>query len=97
MVIWSSPAIQDLRNIYDYISRDSEFYADKVIEEFLDNADKLAEFPKMGRMVPELEGSAVREIMVYSYRLVYEIGKNQIEILAIIHGKQDFSGKNIES
>lgn len=51
----------------------------------------------MGRMVPELEGSAVREIMVYSYRLVYEIGKNQIEILAIIHGKQDFSGKNIES
>ncbi len=96
MVVWSAPAIQDLRNIHDYISRDSKFYADKVIDEFLDNADKLAGFSKMGRIVPELENSSVREIMIYSYRLVYEIGNNRIEILAIIHGKQDFPGKNIK-
>lgn len=97
MVVWSAPSVQDLRNIHDYISRDSEFYADKVIDEFLDNADKLVDFPKMGRVVPELEDSAVREIMVYSYRLVYELGEDRIEILAIIHGKQNFFGNNIES
>ncbi len=31
-------------------------------------------------MVPELEISTIKEIMVYSYRLVYELGEDRIEI-----------------
>ena len=90
MVVWSLPAKKDLKSIYDYIAVDSEYYAKKVSEEFLSKADALITYPKMGRIVPELELDYIREIFIYSYRLIYEIKDEKIEILAMVHGKQDF-------
>ena len=90
MVIWSIPAKYDLKKIHDYIGSDSKFYAIKVSQEFIEKSEGLIEFPKMGRVVPEIGNPNIRELIIYSYRLVYEISPNRIEILAIIHGKQDF-------
>ncbi|MEW6087385.1 MAG: type II toxin-antitoxin system RelE/ParE family toxin [bacterium] len=90
MVIWSIPAKLDLKNIYDYIASDSRYYAVKVSQEFIEKSENLAQFPKMGRIVPERNDPNIRELIVNSYRLVYEISSNQIQILAIIHAKQDF-------
>lgn len=92
MVIWSGPAKEDLKNIYDYIAGDSKYYAIKVSQEFIEKSEQLAELPQRGRIVPEIEDPNIRELIIYSYRLIYEISPNRIEILAIIHGKQDFSG-----
>jgi plasmid stabilization system protein ParE len=41
-----------------------------------------------GRIVPELGREQVRERFVYSYRVLYEIGLTQIDMLAVIHGRQ---------
>ena len=90
MVIWSVPAKQDLKSIYDYIATDSKYYAIKVSQDFVEKSESLAEFPKMGRMVPEIDNPNIRELIIYSYRLIYEISSNQIKILAIIHSKQNF-------
>ena len=90
MVIWSIPARKDLKSIHDYISLDSKYYAKKVSEEFLSKVDKLSIFPKMGRIVPELELPEIRELLVFSYRIIYELKEGNIEILAIVHGKQNF-------
>ena len=92
MVIWSNPAKNDLKKIYEYIASDSKYYALKVSQEFIKKSERLAEFSKAGRIVPEIEDPNIRELIIYSYRLIYEISPNRIEILAIIHGKQDFSG-----
>ena len=91
MVIWSKPARDDLKKIYDYIACDSKYYAIKVSQEFIEKSEQLADLPKMGRIVPEIEDSNIRELIIYSYRLIYEISSNRIEVLAITHGKQDFS------
>ncbi len=91
MVIWSIPAKNDLKKIHDYIAPDSKYYAIKVSQEFIGKSEKLTEFPKIGKVVPELGDPNIRELIIYSYRLVYEISLNRIEILTIIHGKQDFS------
>ena len=91
MVIWSIPAKNDLKNIHDYIANDSKFYAKKVSEEFIEKSEILEEFPEMGRIVPELSKPNLRELIIYSYRLIYEIGSNNIEILTIIHGRQNFN------
>jgi len=90
MVIWSIPAKYDLRKIHDYIASDSKFYAIKVSQEFVEKSEGLIIFPKMGRIVPEIGNPNIRELIIYSYRLVYEISPDKIEILTIIHGKQDF-------
>ena len=90
MVTWSNPAKNDLKKIHDYIAKDSKFYAVKVSQEFIEKSEKLKVFPKMGRIVPEIGDPNIRELFVYSYRLIYEISSAKIEILAIIHGRQDF-------
>ena len=91
MVKWSKPAKLDLKQIHGYISRDSRFYAEKVSLEIVEKSEKLGFFPEAGRIVPEIGDSNIREIFVYSYRLIYEIFPNSIEILALIYGKRGFS------
>jgi len=91
MVKWSVPARNDLKQIHDYISNDSRYYARIVIQEIVAKTGTLTDFPEIGRVVPEISDQNIRELIVYSYRLVYEISSGGIEILAIIHGRRDFN------
>lgn len=97
MVRWSLPAKEDLRRIHDYISIDSKFYAKKISQDIVEKTETLNDFPKCGRVVPEIGDPNIREIIIYSYRLVYEINSTVIEVLGIIHGKQDFSSAEFGS
>lgn len=90
MVKWSVPARNDLKQIHDYIAKDSKFYARRVIQDIVAKTGTLIDFPEIGRVVPEISDQNIRELIVYSYRLVYEISVAGIEILAIIHGRRDF-------
>ena len=96
MVEWTVPAKQDLKSIHDYIARDSRLYAKKVSLELVEKTEKLNIFPEIGRIVPEIGDSKIRELIIYSYRLIYEIYPDRIEILALIHGKRNFSKINLE-
>ena len=91
MVKQSVPARTDLKQIYDYIAKDSKYYAQNVIQEIVAKTETLAEFPEIGRIVPEIGDQNIRELIVFSYRLIYEISVAGIEILAIIHGRRDFN------
>jgi len=92
MVTWSLPAKHDLKKIHGFIAEDSQHYALKVSQEFLEKTNVLTDFPEMGRIVPEIDHPKIRELFIYSYRLIYEISQENIEVLAIIHGKQNFKG-----
>lgn len=87
-VKWSPEAIEDLESIAEYIAKDSRFYASAVVSKILLTSRKIPEQPFLGRMVPEIGSKNIRERFVYSYRLVYEIKRNVINIVAIIHGKR---------
>ena len=56
----------------------------------INETELLEKFSRMGRVVPEIEVENIREIIIYSYRLIYEIVENEIHVLTIIHGKRDF-------
>mgnify|MGYP001175426574 FL=1 len=90
MVKWTLPAKQDLRQVYDYIASDSKFYAQKVADEIIEKSNTLKLFPEIGRVVPEVGDPHIREVIVYSYRLVYEVSGKNIEVLALIHAKRNF-------
>ena len=87
---WTEPALNDLRAIRDYIARDSAYYAEKVVDEAFDKVDTLKDFPNMGRQVPEENDSTIREIIHYSYRIIYETNMSYITVLTIVHGKQEY-------
>ncbi|MFH0926510.1 MAG: type II toxin-antitoxin system RelE/ParE family toxin [bacterium] len=80
-----------MSNIYNYIARDSKYYATKVSQDIVERSEKIERFPESGRIVPELDDFKIREVFIYSYRLMYKISKQSIEVLAVIHFKQDFS------
>lgn len=89
---WTNPAVADLENIHDYLSRDSSNYADTVIERILQTAERLEAFPESGRSVPEAVSLKVREIVVGSYRIIYRVRRDLVQILAVVHGARDISG-----
>lgn len=91
MVKWTIPAKLDLKQIHDYIARDSKFYAQKVSLEVVEKSEKLNSFPEVGRIVPEINDPNVRELIIYSYRLIYEVFTSKVEVLAIIHCRRNFS------
>ena len=97
MVRWSLPAKADLKQIHDYIAMDSRYYAKKVAQTIVEKTEDLSAFPERGRIVPEIGDARVREIFVYSYRLIYEIAPGGIEILGVIHSKRDFFSKITET
>jgi len=96
MVIWSEIAKTDLRAVYDYIANDSRHYAKKVAQDIREKSDILSNLPSMGRVVPEMGDTNIRELSLYSYRIIYEIKNEQIYILTIVHKRQDLQSWNIK-
>ncbi|GBE02808.1 toxin RelE2 [bacterium BMS3Bbin06] len=89
-VVWSPEAIEDLLSIAEYIERDSEFYARAVVIKILDVSRSIKNLPSRGRVVPEVGDDNIRELFVYSYRVIYQIQESEILIVAVIHGKRLF-------
>jgi toxin ParE1/3/4 len=66
VVIWSEPARNDLRQIYDYIADDSKYYAEEVVSSIIEKTETLDDFPEIGRVVPEFMDKNIRELLIYS-------------------------------
>jgi toxin ParE1/3/4 len=85
-VVWSPEAIEDVDSIGEYIGRDSEFYARAVTTKIIEMGRNIERFPRVGRIVPELGEESIRERFVYSYRVVYQVQRTRILVVAVIHG-----------
>jgi plasmid stabilization system protein ParE len=96
VVIWSDPAKADLRSIHDFIAHDSTHYAKKVTQDIVARTDGLNELPRRGKVVPELGNEAIRELSLYSYRILYEIKAPDVIVLAVIHKRRDFQPEMLE-
>lgn len=90
-LIWTDPCIEDLRSIRDYIARDSEYYAVEIVGKIILSAERLVQFPRLGRLVPEVQDENIRELFYRDYRIVYRIARGQIEILTVVHGSKDLA------
>ena len=84
-------AEKDLDAAAAYIHRDSTAYAASFVVRALQTARSVGELPERGRVVPEFRDKSIREIFIFSYRLIYRIKNDRIVILALIHGRRDFS------
>ena len=85
----SKEAIEDLQNIWDFISADSEDAADRVLNELFETFQQLAEMPGMGHTRRDLTRRDVRFWPVRSYLIVYRDRPLPLQIVAVLHGAQD--------
>ncbi|PPD45227.1 MAG: hypothetical protein CTY16_10465 [Methylobacter sp.] len=51
--------------------------------------------PYQGRKVSELNEDNIRELAIYSYRIIYEVKTDDVEILSVIYKRRDFSADDL--
>lgn len=83
VVLWSQRALKNVDDIASYISNDSVQYARKFVSSVFSYVDILESQPLIGRVVPELCRSAIRELIFQRYRIVYHVIDDTIYILAV--------------
>jgi len=83
---WTRLASDDLRNIADFISKDSKFYAQRQIDKIRYRTQVLKQNPKAGKIVSEINEENIRELVLGNYRILYEIVSDlQVDNLTIHH------------
>lgn len=92
-VRWSKGARRQLLEIIEYISKERPMVARKLADRLRGMAERLAENPLSGRVVPEFDDPSVRERLVSPYRLIYTVQSDEIFILAVYHGRRLLPGK----
>ena len=48
----------------------------------------------IGRAVPEAQSENVREIFYRSYRIIYRIVGERVDVLTVVHGSRDLWGQD---
>ncbi|MCP3736468.1 type II toxin-antitoxin system RelE/ParE family toxin [Sphingomonas sp. RP10(2022)] len=87
-VIWSDDSTTDFLNILDYIAERNVAAADRLEALVQHAADRLPDHPyihRPGRV------AGTREAIVHpNYILVYRVGTDVIDILAVLHARQQY-------
>ena len=92
---WAHSARTNLKNIVEYIGQNSPRYADVVGNKIAESTKRLSEFPFSGRMIPEERNANAREIIVYSYRVMYRVSPGVVTVFRIVHARQGYqSGRS---
>jgi plasmid stabilization system protein ParE len=87
-VALSPTARRDLRDIVRYISLVSQERAVTFGQFLVSSTKRLADFPEMGRVVPEFDDPSIREIIVRSYRVIYRLDHDdcRVDVARFWHG-----------
>ena len=93
-LVWSEEALEDIESIATYIEKDSPVYAKAVVSTVFEKVDVLRTNPELGRTVPEMNDKKIREMFIYSYRLIYKIDIDTIILVAVVHGKRLLENHN---
>jgi toxin ParE1/3/4 len=86
-VTLSPSAESDLENIVSYIAQHNQEAAIRVGDALVSRAELLAQFPQMGRVVPEFSQLDLREVIYRSYRIIYRtnVATQMIEVVRFWH------------
>ncbi len=87
-IVWSPLAIDRVAEIAQYIAQDSPNSAQKWVESIFKVVESLEQFPKSGRVVPEIIQDDFREIIHGNYRIIYRLHSKNVSILTVRHGRQ---------
>lgn len=87
-IIWSQQACDDLREIVSFIAADNADIAADFGFRIISKVDVLANFPQLGRAVPEENDERIRELIFRPHRIIYQVlaAQQLIAIVRIWHG-----------
>jgi plasmid stabilization system protein ParE len=83
--------VERVSEIAEYIAQDNPKAAENWVNTVFEKVGKLKAFPESGRIVPEINNKAIRELTYGDYRILYRLEKERISVLTVRHGKQILS------
>ncbi len=88
---WSDRARNDLAAIGNHIAADNLVAAMRWVDRLIADVERAAEMPIAGRIVPEYaDRQDLREMIRHTYRIVYRVWDEAIEVLTIFEGHRLF-------
>jgi len=90
IVVITDEALEDLRDIRDFVSIDSPAQADRLIDQLLAASETIGDTPLAWSCVPRHESSGVRRRVTGSYLIFYRVVRDRIDVLHILHGARDY-------
>jgi addiction module RelE/StbE family toxin len=94
-IFWSSQARRDLRAVRAYIAKDSAFYAERMVTRIIERTEILSRHPNAGHPVHEAPDLDVREVHAASYRIIYRVLLDEVEIVTLVHFAQRLNTKRL--
>jgi plasmid stabilization system protein ParE len=92
-VIWTDPALDDLKRIAEFVALQSPANAAALVERILTRTRLLGRLPLMGQVVPEFAHlpGAPRELLCDSFRIIYRADDDAVRIRFCVHGSRDLA------
>lgn len=88
---WTPGARQDLADIYHFIAQDSPENAADFVNVLTQAVAKAADFPFMGRKIPDANDDSLREIISHRYRIAYVVSGDDVVVMAVAQGSRDLN------
>jgi len=95
-IIWAPHAMDDLRALIEYISRDAPMAARRFGQKLVARVDLLANHPLLGGWVSEDPRHRYRELRVGRYRVIYRVEGGMVFVVAIHHGARLLDVESLE-
>jgi len=90
-VIWAPSALKDVDSIAEFIARDSVDRSALFITRLFEATDRLQNFPRSGRAIPEIGSQFCREIIYGAYRIMYRLENDDVWITSVVHGARNWT------
>ena len=88
-VIWTSPALDDLNDIAEYIALSNIPAAKNLVQKVLDKILRLESHPESGKRPLELVNLNYREVNVNPCRIFYKVDSGKVYILHVMRQERD--------
>ena len=87
-IVWTQSALDDLRELVRYIAADNPAAAERFGSAIIKRVEGITNFPRIGRVVPEIGNELIREVILAPYRIVYGVDDTtrQITVIRVWHG-----------
>ena len=93
---WTYQAVLDLRDIAEYISKDSQKYASLQVQRIKLRTQILKSHPTAGQQIDFYANPSIRQLTEGNYNIIYKIiSPIRVDILSVHHAARDLGSRNI--